>query len=619
MNFNWLETVFSCPSAQFLNPEYPKQGEEIIISIRVSRENRIRKIFLRTSPEGEEILQEMQPGKVDRFFLYYSITTRFYTAKISYRFFIMACDGRFYHYNNRGIQSTTPLDCFDFKLLTERSPSWTAEAVFYQIFPDRFYNGNPARNYRDNEYSYQKKKVKVRQWGETPGSFSGALSTYQYIDFYNGDLEGILTKLDYLNQLGVNCLYLTPIFLSPSNHKYDTQDYFEIDPHLGDKKVFSELTAELRRRGMRIILDGVFNHSGISCSWFNQSSDKSGACSSDPSFREFYTFLDKDKYECWLGVSSLPKLNFKSVRLRDLLYRKSDSVMQYWMREPFSIDGWRYDVANMLARQKDFQEYVQVWHEIRIALKSLNPESYLMGEHFFDGTELLTENCLDGLMNYQGFYFPIYRWLTGKSDFKSDGRGQNLEITFTGLDAAAQMQDFFSAIPWQKALGQYNLLNSHDRPRLISVLGGDLNKLKTAILALFTFPGIPSLFYGDEIGLEGLRDPDCRRCMIWEERDWNSGLLSHYKKLIKLRKKSGALQSGSFQWLHSDEKSLSFSRFNQSETLVTVLSPENKAVLVPVWRLGYLDGEAESALTEQKFKFRDGFLESTGSDIFRLL
>jgi alpha-glucosidase len=304
--------------------------------------------------------------------------------------------------------------------------------------------------------------------------------------------------------LGVNALYLTPIFTSPSNHKYDTVDYKHVDPHFGGDEALIALRNALDERDMRLMLDLVPNHCSAEHPWFL-------AAQADPAApsAEFFTFYDRpDEYETWQGVRSLPKLNYRSLRLREEMYAGEDSVARHWLKPPFRIDGWRVDVANMLARQGENQLEHKVGCGLRRAIKSIAPQAYLIGENFFDGSSQLQGDELDATMNYRGFSIPLQQWLVGFDASLAWRPGMQDPDLLPTEALVEQWRAFMAAIPWQIATQQFNLLGSHDTRRISTVLGKDETLARIAAALLFTFPSTPSVYYGDEIGMAGGNDPD---------------------------------------------------------------------------------------------------------------
>jgi alpha-glucosidase len=335
------------------------------------------------------------------------------------------------------------------------------------------------------------------------------------------------------------------------------------------------------------MLDLVPNHCSSVHPWFLAAQAHPHAPTAD-----FFTFhKHPDEYETWQGVHSLPKLNYRSARLREEMYTGDNSVACYWLRPPYCIDGWRVDVANMLARQGESQLGHKVGRGLRRAVKSVSPHVYLMGENFFDGTSHLQGDELDATMNYQGFSAPLQRWLVGFDPslvWRLDVHTPDL-LPVEAL--ATQWRTFLGAIPWQIAMQQFNLLGSHDTRRIQTIVGGDETLACIAVTLLFTFPGIPSVYYGDEIGMVGSNDPDCRRCMIWEKHQWNAERREFYQKLIRLRLTSPALRHGGFQILYAAGQTLAFLREIPEERVIVVARrAADGLVALPVQHGGLPDG-----------------------------
>ncbi len=481
-----------------------------------------------------------------------------------------------------GMVRYTPTDATDYRILAHyHAPTWVHDSVFYQIFPDRFADGDLFNNVREHEYLCYGKPVIARPWGAFPRPHreSGG------VEFFGGDLCGIIQHLDYLQDLGVDALYLTPIFASLSNHKYDTVDYKRVDAHFGGDEALMALREALDERAMKLLLDLAPNHCSSEHPWFL-------AAQADPHApsAEFFTFYKRpDEYETWLGVRSLPKLNYRSLRLREAMYAGEDSIARYWLRPPFRIDGWRVDVANMLARQGESQLGQKVGRGLRRAVKSVSPHAYLLGEHFFDGSAQLQGDELDATMNYRGFSVPLQQWLVGFDPSLAWGSEMPDMLPVEAL--AAQWRAFLAAIPWQIATQQFNLLGSHDTRRIQTIVGEDETLARIAATLLFTFPGVPSVYYGDEIGMVGGNDPDCRRCMIWDEGEWNVGRREFYQKLIRLRRTSPALGHGGFQILYAAGQTLAFLREAPTERLIVVVRRAADGVeALPVQHGGLPDG-----------------------------
>jgi alpha-glucosidase len=537
-------------------------GSTVKLRVRTGLDAPVESVFVRTNPDGEQHMAPLRLIAKDHATCWWEGDIQIRMVRNNYRFLLLTAEGNWW-LTASGMMRYTPTDATDFRILANYyAPSWVRDSVFYQIFPERFADGDPSNNVRDHEYECYGKPVVARPWGEIPRSKheSGA------IEFFGGDLWGIIQHLDYLQELGINALYLNPIFTSPSNHKYDTVDYKHVDAHFGGDEALIALRNALDERDMRLMLDLVPNHCGAEHPWFL-------AAQADPDApsAEFFTFYQQpDEYESWLGVRSLPKLNYRSLHLREEMYAGEDSVARHWLKPPFRIDGWRVDVANMLARQGESQFEHKVGRGLRRAIKSIAPQAYLMGENCYDGSQQLQGDELDATMNYRGFCFPLQQWLVGFDAALAWGPGiQDLYMLPTeGL--ADQWRTFIAAIPWQIAEQQFNLLDSHDTRRIQTVVGEDETLARIAIALLFTFPGTPSVYYGDEIGMVGGNDPDCRRCMIWDEQQWDTELRAFYQQLIHLRRTAPALIHGGFEILYAAGETLAFMREAPEERLIVI-------------------------------------------------
>ncbi len=420
----------------------------------------------------------------------------------------------------------------------EGGPAWLPGRVFYQIFPDRFAGGGafaPAHGERRGSLG----NVVRRGWREAPLPWAEA----RCLDFFGGDLEGVRGRLDHLESLGVGGLYLNPIFRSLTNHRYDTVDHGEVDPALGGDAALAALSSELRRRGLRYLLDVVVNHVGAGHRWFNREGlfPEPGAFQSEssPSAR-FFTFERwPDRYRSWKGIDLLPKLDFRSAELREALYRGPGAPLRRWLREPFGADGYRFDAANMVGRDGEVQLHGELWEELCGCLREERPDAWLLAEHFFDPSAIVGPRRLDGAMAYHGFTFPVWRWLTGE-DFSGE------PAPLGAPEVVAQLGEAVAGIGWQAAGRSMLHVDTHDLPRLRSVAGEAA--FRAATVLQLAAPGVPCLYYGDEVGLLGGADPDNRRPMPWEADRWNGEALAWMKTALAARRGSPALERGSI-WL----------------------------------------------------------------------
>lgn len=433
-------------------------------------------------------------------------------------------------------------------------PGWVKDAVFYQIFPDRFANGDPANDPAGTE-----------RWGAVPKGNN----------FFGGDLQGIMDRTEYLRRLGINALYLNPIFEATTNHKYNTKDYLKIDPSFGTNELFDRFSRHFREQNIRLVLDGVFNHVGTAFEPFVDVV-QNGAKSPYASWFNIFSYPVKEprnpNYECWWGYGSLPKLMAQHPDVKKYLM----SVADQWTQ---NIDGWRLDVANEVPHE--------FWKEFRTAVRALNPECYIVGELWEDASPWLQGDEFDATMNY--------RFRNACLEF----------FTKDAIDAAA----FDTHLAGTRALyseehnfAMQNLLGSHDTERFLTLCNSEEWRLRLAAVVQMTYVGAPMVYYGDEIGMEGGKDPDCRRCMPWEEKSWNKGLLGHYTKLIALRNELPALRRGSYTTLLADgtKDIIAFERRWGTDTVIVAVNKKNTraSVVLPV-RGG--TGKAEDRLSGERF------------------
>lgn len=387
-------------------------------------------------------------------------------------------------------------------------PNWVYDSIFYQIFPDRFANGDPSNDPPNKQ-----------DWGTLPDGEH----------FQGGDLVGIQRKMDYLLDLGVNAIYLNPIFLSPSTHRYNTVDYYSIDPKLGRMSEFKSLVDSAHQKGLHIILDGVFNHCGRGFFAFNDILENE---SNSPYLDWFhiqrfplhaYSAGKSTNYTAWWGFKSLPKFNTAYPPVRKYLL----DVARYWIDQ--GVDGWRLDVPNEINDDS-------FWAEFRRVVRAANPNAYLVGEIWEVDPRWVGNDHFDGLMNY-----PMRKAILGLINDEHDGNGF--------IEAIKRI---INAYPYENVLAMYSLLGSHDVERVRTIFSGSIEKTRLAFTLLFGLPGIPAIYYGDEIGMEGGRDPDCRRAFIWDEKKWSHTLQSHVRLLAQIRMAYPVLRRGKIDWPEKD-------------------------------------------------------------------
>ena len=535
-----------------------------------------------------------------------------------------------------------------------KTPDWAKGAVMYQIMVDRFNNGDKSNDVMTNEYAYIGRGVsKVENWMEPPA----VDGTRQ---FYGGDLQGVIDKLEYLEKLGVEVIYFNPIFVSPSNHKYDTQDYDYIDPHFGkivndngkllkdgdnnnehaqrykvrttdlanleaSNKLFVELVEKAHAHGIKIIIDGVFNHCGSFNKWMDKEkfytknkNYKSGAyISKDSPYNLYFKFLedrwpDNNSFEGWWGFDTLPKLNYEgSKELCDYIIE----VGKKWVSPPYNVDGWRLDVAADLGHSQEFNH--EFWKKFRKAVKEANPEAIILAEHYGDANSWLQGDQWDTIMNYDGFMDPVTWFLTGvdkHSDNSNPGmRGDAGTFKLTMQYKMSRMQN-------QSLLVAMNELSNHDHSRFLTRTNRMVGRVGTAgtaaasqdideaifkqgVVMQMTLPGAPTLYYGDEAGVCGWTDPDNRRTYPWGHENFE--ILEFYRETIAIHRQHKVFKTGSYKPLVEQRDLLCYGRFDMDNAAFVLIntSDTDKTVSIPTWTLGVEDGESFERLIETSREF----------------
>ena len=449
-------------------------------------------------------------------------------------------------------ESLTPL------LKPGQPPDWVRHAIFYQVFPDRF-----ARSSR------VPKPSNLESWDSapTPRGFKG------------GDLLGIVDQLDHLQDLGITAIYLNPVFRSTANHRYHTHDYYEVDPILGGNEALKALLHWAHRRDIKTILDGVFNHVGRGFYQFSHLLENGRQSPYSDWFRvhswPLHPYGPADQppgYECWWNDRELPKLDATNQAVRDFIFR----VAEHWIGQ--GIDGWRLDVPNEI----DDDEF---WREFRSRVKRLNPEAYIVGEIWNDASRWLQGDQFDAVQNYLFTRACLGFFAAGSSGYDQAAiQGTGLERV-DALDAQGFRQAVDSLLAlysWPVTSAQLNHLNTHDTARFITIAGGDETSFRLATLFQMTYPGAPCIYYGDEIGLHGGRDPDCRGAFPWEAERWDDGRLAFMKRCVALRKSHPIFRDGSYASLYAQDHVYVFARILDQEIAIVALNSAHAARTVNV-------------------------------------
>ncbi len=467
------------------------------------------------------------------------------------------------------------------------TPDWLKDAIVYQIFPDRYYNGDTSNDPLVTDMVYGDSVLKHTNWSDLPENPPMGR------DFFGGDLAGVTAKLDVLQDLGINVIYFNPIFDAPSNHLYDTRDYKNIDPYFGDLADFQTLVAEADARGIKVILDGVFNHTSVAHPFFQ---DVIANCSAstywtwysvgncpvswydDLNRNHVWDFgepqinwntplsgiLGSQDYSSWWGFASIPTLT-ETLDVKNYIYNNADSVQKYWLNQ--GAAGWRFDVADEVSHE--------FWQESRLAIKSTKSDAPMIGEVWGDGSEYLVGNEMDTVMNYR-FKFAL-------TDFVA--KGTSNVSTFNNL--LVSIQEDYPAEAWYAMI---NLLDSHDTARFLYEAGGDKSRLQLAAFFQMTYPGAPTIYYGDEVGVTGATDPDSRRTYPWGSED--NALRDVYKDLITLRKTYTALRTGNVEHgllIDDANGSYAFGRDDVNDKFVVLMNNNASARTLAVDLSGYVD------------------------------
>ena len=631
--------LFSDGTKDYRNPPEPKEDEEVTITFRTAKDN-VDIVWLRTDAGKIPMWKEYSRGLFD----YYQVKVQL--GKEPFRYYFEINTGMLQcYYDRMGVSPEIRQD-YAFVIVPGFStPDWAKGAVMYQILVDRFCNGDPSNDVLTNEYYYIKVySQKVEDWEKCPAEFGVG-------EFYGGDLAGVMQKLDYLQDLGVEVLYFNPLFVSPSNHKYDIQDYDYIDPHYGkivedegrllqpdetdnstatryikrvsdirnleaSNRLFAELVSEAHKRGMRVILDGVFNHCGSFNKWLDREliyekelGYATGAyISGDSPYQKFFQFHDENRwpynnsYDGWWGHDTLPKLNYEG---SEELYEYILDIGRKWVSPPFNADGWRLDVAADLGHSVEFNH--KFWRDFRNAVKEANPNAIILAEHYGDPVEWLRGDQWDTVMNYDAFMEPLTWFLTGMEKH-SDGYRQDMLGNYQNFEGA--MNYYMTRFMTSSLQCAMNELSNHDHSRFLTrtnhkvgrvdvlgsaAAGGETNKgvLKEAVVVQMTWPGAPTIYYGDEAGAVGFTDPDNRRTYPWGREDQE--LLAFHRDIIKIHKQYDAFRTGSLKFLGGDYQVMCYGRFNRLQQFVIVIN-NDYVQRDMVWRVWPAEMERKSRM-----------------------
>ncbi len=649
------EALFSDETGNFRLPAEPEKFSTVRIRFRAAASN-IDEVYI-CMENNEFAMQEI--GN-DGLFAYYEYELSLTDKQLHYYFKIVTGFETCY-YDKAGVCDKR-LGWYDFVITPGfKTPDWAKGAVMYQIYTDRFFNGDTTNDVETNEYSYiGDYSRKVEDWFKYPAAMGVR-------EFYGGDIQGVWDKLDYLEKLGVEVIYFNPLFVSPSNHKYDIQDYDYIDPHIGrivkdegellkdgdyenknasryitrvtdlenleaSNRFFAEFVEAVHARGMKVILDGVFNHCGSFNKWLDkeqiyenqQGYEKGAYVSADSPYRSFFKFFEESwpynyHYNGWWGHDTLPKLNYEeSPKLYDYIM----NIAKKWVSAPYNIDGWRLDVAADLGQSGDFNH--KFWKDFRKAVKEANPEAIILAEHYGDPGSWLQGDEWDTVMNYDAFMEPVTWFLTGMEKHSDEKRD---DLRGDAYSFFASMRHHMSRFQGQSLLVAMNELSNHDHSRFLTRTNGNVGRvasagseaanayvnkgiMKEAVVMQMTWPGAPTLYYGDEAGLCGWTDPDNRRTYPWGREDIE--LIEFHRDAISIHKHNKALKKGSFKALLGDYNIIAYGRFLEENIIAVALNNNGveREIRIPVWQLGVRDDDImESLMISQKDFYNVGKME----------
>ena len=661
------EALFCSATEDYRTPPEPDEDQDVLLRFRTGKNNAQHVYYVE---DGAEV--EIGKADSDELFDYYEYEITVGSDCVLYHFKVVNGQDSCI-YNRLGV-TDDDRSCFDFAIIPGfHTPDWAKGAVMYQIFVDRFCNGDESNDVQTCEYVYIGRPVnRVEDWGKNP-------TTMDVGCFYGGDLKGVWEKLDYIQGLGVEVIYLNPIFVSPSNHKYDIQDYEHIDPHFGviveDKdglvaadavdngdaekyvvrtasprnleasdRFFAEFVEEIHRRGMKVILDGVFNHCGSFNKWLDgeeiyarQGGYEPGAfLAKDSPYRSFFQFYDeKDSawprnksYDGWWGHDTLPKLNYES---SPKLVEYILDIARRWVSPPFNVDGWRLDVAADLGHTADYNH--EFWRKFRAAVKEVNPDALILAEHYGDPGPWLEGDQWDSVMNYDAFMEPLTWFLTGMEKHSDSFSG---ELLGNGENFFNAMSYHMSRMQPSSILTAMNELSNHDHSRFLTRTNGVVGRLGTggaeaanrgvkvcvrreAVMVQMTWPGAPTVYYGDEAGVCGWTDPDSRRTYPWGHEDLE--LIEYHRYMIRIHKALPVLRRGAVKELLAGRNVIAYGRMlGKYQAVVAVNNnAQERELELPVWQLG-ITGEVPLARlmlsTEEgynvgalRYPVRDGMLK----------
>ena len=647
------EALFCDGTKDYVIPPEPEENEKILLRFRTAH-NDVEEVNILTGGRSYAMWKTHCRGEFD----YYEIVCQLGNQPFEYMFEIKKGE-QICYYNRCGVCESEE-NYYAFKIVPGFStPEWAKGAVMYQIFVDRFYNGDPDNDVEDREYIYiGSPSTKIKDWNQPPAEMD-------IHNFYGGDLQGVMDKLDYLQDLGVEVIYFNPLFVSPSNHKYDIQDYDYIDPHYGkivadggdvlpegardninatkyqkrtgdirnleaSNQLFADLVSEMHKRGMRVIIDGVFNHCGSFNKWMDRERiyeqqpeyPKGAYVSKDSPYRDYFHFFDQrdeawpynKSYDGWWGHDTLPKLSYEdSPELEQYIM----NIGKKWVSPPYNVDGWRLDVAADLGCSNEYNH--MFWKRFRKEVKSANPDVLILAEHYGDPVEWLQGDEWDSVMNYDAFMEPLTWFLTGMEKHSDERR---TDLWGNPDNFVGTMRHFMASMLTPSLQVAMNQLSNHDHSRFLTRTNHIVGRahqvgvkaaeeginhavMRIAVTVQMTWIGSPTIYYGDEAGLCGFTDPDNRRTYPWGKE--NKELLEFHKEMIRIHKTEKPLRKGSIKLLKAEKNFLAYARFQGEEQIIVILNNSKELmqnVTVPVWYAGV---PKEGRMKQLIYSYEEGY------------
>ena len=561
-------------SSLYVSDSAPSIGDSITLKVRVPNSYQFEKGFIRVYEDGEPRSYELKAGKKNDVERWYEVKITVVNVHTVYRFVFVAKD-KYDWLNAFGLSSHDVHSNNDFQIVAiPANPEWIKSSVFYQVFPDRF--AKSGNKYKIPDWAYP------RDWNELPRG----RSKYTGSELYGGDLLGVEQHLDHINDLGVNGIYFTPFFSARSNHRYDASSFDEVDPILGGNEALFSLVKKSNKLGIRIMGDLTSNHCGAGHPWLAK------AKKNKKSKERSYFYWDKSVkhgYVGWWGLESLPKLNFNSKALRNEMYKGKNSIVRKWIGSKYGMSGWRIDVGNMTGRLGADNFHDEVMHGIRKAMDETNPNAWLVAENGDFVASDLNGLGWHGAMNYQGFMRPVWNWLNRNSEIGGGFQGLPFEMPrISGSQLVNSMKQFNASVPWRSVTASMVLLDSHDTARFRTVVSGDVASHLSAMTMVLTYPGVPSIFAGDEIGLEGAWGEDGRRTINWDDRSsWDHQFMGEVKSLIAVRKNNDALINGGLRWIAMEGDYIAYLRESKKQSVLVLVSRTAIDVTIDLSKFGY--------------------------------